>query len=154
MLLQVQITYRAPTSAAAPAKAVRTGCGASGDVFDHVAPWRWAEGPVPRVSSTPRRPPHATAVIGHPRIPVRPPAPRTYFGAGEPIVRRVGQQIVGPVIAFLRSRWIDHARDVPRRAEHEAQVAADQARRLVRGAPGDDVVFARRIDVARKRDAR
>ena len=84
-----------------------------------------------------------------PRVPVRPPASRHRLRAREPVVGRIGDEVVDPVVAPRRLRRIDHAGDVARRAQHERDVAADERRRC--DTPSATARYGLRATRARRR---
>src|SRR3954464_8795524 len=93
----------------------------------------------------------APRMVTDPRRPVVPPGLLVLGGAGQPGVGVGRELVVGPELR-LRVRWIDDARDVTRRRQHEPAVALEQLGGLVRTAPGDDVVVDRGADVGVGRD--
>src|SRR2546423_15384550 len=59
--------------------------------------------------------------------PVGPPAAGVFAGLVEPGVGLLRERGAArdPVAAFLLGRWVDHARDVPGRTEHETFLALE-----------------------------
>src|SRR6185437_13939570 len=138
------------------------GCADDDDLFHeallvdsllHVAAGGRFDGSVLDISGRRRCGPLAAAVPREPLRPRRPPA--------APIFSRDLKEVLGlgrvtlrsPVAAAVLRRRIDHAGDVAARAEHEPFVlSSQQLQRPVSGAPGDDVVFARREHEKRQLD--
>src|SRR5580765_8678002 len=89
-----------------------------------------------------------------PIAPVGPPAARVLLGLRQPGVGtgRQGRGLADPVAALLLQGWVDHAGDVPRGAEDEAALALEDGGGAIGPLPGHDVVFARGVEVGRRRD--
>src|SRR5579862_9160993 len=84
-----------------------------------------------------------------PLRPLRPPAAAQLTRLLEPVVGIGRIFIRGPVATLVAGGGIDHAGDVPARAEDEFLCSAQQSDRPVGGAPRNDVVLARREDECR-----
>src|SRR5262249_5762042 len=93
-------------------------------------------------------------MLCEPRRPVRPPAAGMTLRMRKPIVRISGQMVIQPIIAALLCRWIDHTRDMTRRAEHERRASSEQCSGAIRALPRHDVIFLRGEYISGKGDAR
>src|SRR4029077_11419645 len=88
-------------------------------------------------------------MMSHPRIPVRPPASESLFGAVEPALR-IGLKIVVKPVAALVARWrIDHACAMPARSQDESRLATDQILGTKCCPPGHDVILTGREKIER-----
>src|SRR5258706_16174922 len=68
---------------------------------------------MPRAAQVSWRRTTRAGLLGEPRSPVRPPRAGMRLRACEPVVRVVGQELVGPVTAPLLLRGIDDTGDMP-----------------------------------------
>src|SRR5690348_8253399 len=83
-----------------------------------------------------------------PRAPVRPPRTLVLLRDRPPLVRGRRVRWGGAPRALGLARRVDDAGDVPRAAEPELHVAAEELGRAIDRAPGRDVVFLRGNDVS------
>src|SRR6267378_2768649 len=81
-------------------------------------------------------------MTSHPRIPIRPPASGSLFGAVEPALRIRLKIVVKPVATFVAPWRIDHACDVPAGSQDESRLATDQILGTKCCPPGHDVILA------------